>query len=88
MAQLSSFLFNGYLIPFTSLSFLLYLIGLAVYRLFFHPLAKFPGPKLAAVTRYYEAYYDVWKHGRYIWKIRDMHEKYGKFSVIRVSWSN
>ena len=58
--------------------FLLYLLGLALYRLFFHPLARFPGPRLAAITRYCELYYDVLKGGMYIWKIKEMHQKYGK----------
>ena len=54
-----------------------YLVGLAIYRLFFSPLAGFPGPKIAAVTGYYESYYDIFLDGRYIFKIKDMHEKYG-----------
>jgi hypothetical protein len=49
------------------------------WRLVFSPLAKFPGPKLAAVTLWYEFYYDVIKNGRYMWEIEKMHEKYGSF---------
>lgn len=56
-----------------------YIVTLAIYRLTFHPLAKFPGPKLAAITRYYEAYYDVIQNGQYSFQIAKMHKKYGKF---------
>lgn len=56
---------------------LLYGGGLAVYRLFFHPLRKFPGPRLAAATLWYEFYYDVCREGQLIWKIQEMHEEYG-----------
>lgn len=56
-----------------------YLVTLAIYRLFFHPLSKFPGPKLAAITRYYEAYYDIIHNGQYGFEIAKMHKKYGKF---------
>ena len=57
----------------------LYLPTLVIYRLFFHPLASFPGPKLAAVTRYYEAYYDIILPGQYTFKIAQMHKEYGKW---------
>lgn len=55
-----------------------YSAALAIYRLFFSALAGFPGPKIAAVTGYYESYYDIFLDGRYIFKIKEMHEKYGQ----------
>ena len=45
--------------------------------MYFSPLAKFPGPKLAALTLWVEFYYDVVKRGRYTWKIEEMHKQYG-----------
>lgn len=55
-----------------------YLLVLAIYRLYLTPSAKFPGPRLAALCYWYEFYYDVWPHeGQYTWKIRELHEKYG-----------
>ena len=56
----------------------IYFVTLAFYRLFLHPLARFPGPKLAAITRYVEGYYDVVCGGQYTWKIQEMHKKYGE----------
>ena len=54
-----------------------YTFGLVAYRLFFSPLAKFPGPKLAAVSGWYELYYDLVKNGKYVFEIEKMHDKYG-----------
>lgn len=66
-------------------SILLYFASLLVYRLFLHPLAKFPGPKLAAITRYYEGYYDVVQNGQYTFRIAEMHKQYGNLSTSRHS---
>lgn len=59
---------------------IVYFLGRAVYRLFFHPLAKFPGPRLAAVTTFYEGYYEIICNGQYGRKISQLHDKYGTSS--------
>lgn len=78
MAALLNILLDPRLITVLGVLFFLNLVSLALYRIHFHPLAKFPGPKLAAISRYYEGYYDAWKQGRYIFEIDEMHRKYGK----------
>jgi hypothetical protein len=61
-----------------------YSATVAFYRLFLHPLARFPGPRLAALTLWYETYYDVVQNGQYIFRIVEMHKKYGKPLVLHV----
>ncbi|KZM24039.1 uncharacterized protein EKO05_0004605 [Ascochyta rabiei] len=60
-----------------------YAISLAVYRVYLHPLSKYPGPKLAAATQWYEFYFDVLKRGRFAWEIKRMHDLYGP--VVRIN---
>ena len=48
-----------------------------IYSVYLGPLASFPGPKLAAATRWYECYYDVILGGQYTFKIKELHQKYG-----------
>jgi hypothetical protein len=54
-----------------------YVVSKALYRLFFHPLATFPGPKLAALTYKYELYFDGIQTGQYNTEISRMHQQYG-----------
>jgi hypothetical protein len=54
----------------------------AIRRLWFHPLAHIPGPKLAALTWWYEFYYDGIQQGRYVFKIQELHKQYGKSSIL------
>ena len=56
----------------------------AIYRLFLSPLRKIPGPRLAALKYWYETYYEVWKPGQYAFKIKELHEHYGK--LARTWW--
>lgn len=57
----------------------LYTVALVVYRLYFSPLTKFPGPKLVAATGWVEFYWDVIIGGRYLFEIEKMHDKYGQY---------
>lgn len=56
---------------------LLGLISLYIYRLYFSPISHFPGPKLAAISRWYEAYYEIILDGQYSRKIAELHDQYG-----------
>ncbi|KAI0132579.1 cytochrome P450 [Xylariales sp. AK1849] len=61
---------------------IVYLCSVAIYRLYFSPLAQFPGPKLAALTTWYGGYHDLVNGGQYVWVVEEMHRKYGP--VVRV----
>ena len=60
------------------ISLVVYLVALAVYRLYLSPIAKFPGPKLAALTQWVETYYELKSPGgQFGWVYRKWHEQYG-----------
>ncbi|KAK2738258.1 hypothetical protein FQN57_007121 [Myotisia sp. PD_48] len=60
-----------------------YLIWLAASRLIWSPLAKFPGPRLAALSNWYEFYYDVFLQGKFTAHIQDLHKQYGP--IVRIT---
>jgi hypothetical protein len=59
----------------------LYFFGI-INRLFFNPLSGFPGPRLAAATRWYETYFDVLCGGQFMYEIQRLHKIYGP--VVRI----
>ena len=59
---------------------LTWVLCIALYRLFLSPIANIPGPTLAALTSWYECYYDVIKPGQYVWKIKELHAQYGWYT--------
>ncbi|KAL4941900.1 hypothetical protein BDV06DRAFT_222655 [Aspergillus oleicola] len=62
---------------------LLWTITESIRRLYFHPISHIPGPRLAALTWWYEFYYDFIHPGKYVFKIQELHEGYGP--IIRVT---
>ncbi|KAL4764898.1 cytochrome P450 [Aspergillus foveolatus] len=52
--------------------------SIAIYRLFFHRLRRFPGPRLSKLSRFYDAYL-AGKGLQYHVEIAEMHKKYGNF---------
>lgn len=68
-----------FLLVLPLLASIAYIVGVAVYRFYFHPLAQYPGPPLAKITDLYFTYH-AWKGDRHLefWRC---HEKYGK--VVR-----
>ena len=76
--------FTWELAAYTSLAcWVVYAVCLGVYRLWYSPIAHLPGPKLAALTQYYEFYYDIILGGQYTFRIVEMHKQYGP--VVRIS---
>ena len=48
------------------------------YRLYFHPLARVPGPILASLTDYYVTYYDLVRDGDMVKQLERLHHRYGQ----------
>jgi cytochrome P450 len=64
-------------------AWLIYVLFLTYHRLFLSPISKFPGPKLAAASFWYEFYYDIVLGGKYFRKIKSLHEEYGP--IVRIN---
>lgn len=62
------------------LALAVYVSILCIYRLFVSPLSRVPGPKLAAATGWYEAYFELCHSfgGQYLFHIQELHNRYGK----------
>ena len=67
----------GYFASGSAAILLIYALITVIHRLYFSPLAGFPGPRIAAATGWYEFYFDIIKRGSYIYEIEKMHHTYG-----------
>ncbi|KUJ11632.1 cytochrome P450 3A17 [Mollisia scopiformis] len=61
---------------------LLYRFGVIVYRLYFHPLSKYPGPKHLAISGLPQMYYQN-VTGTFYKDIRALHDQHG--NIVRVA---
>ncbi|CRG84223.1 Trichodiene oxygenase [Talaromyces islandicus] len=59
-----------------------YIIYNLLYNLFWHPLASFPGPTIAAVTPLYKAYIDLVAKSSFVHALEKLHSQYG--DIVRV----
>ena len=76
--------FSASLLPYVAAALTVFLSAKIVYRLKLHPLAAFPGPRLAAVTSMYGGFYDLsFSSSSYVKELPALHAKYGQ-STIRV----
>lgn len=57
---------------------LIYYLPRTIYRLYFHPISSFPGPRLAAASTKYEFYWDFIRGGQYSKHIGKLHGRYGE----------
>ena len=57
-------------------------VTLAIRQIFYHPLSKFPGPRLAALTPLYKTYYEVFRGGELLRRIQELHNMHGEWSLL------
>ena len=61
----------------TVFTYFVVLIIAGIRRVYFHPLSKFPGPRFAALTKWWQTYHDVARHGKLLEELGHLHEIYG-----------
>lgn len=70
--------FKVKLAEYAVIFYITYKVFTYIQRLYFHPLSKFPGPKIAAASKLYEFYWDSYQHGRLWAKLPELHRHYGE----------
>lgn len=59
-------------------AYLLYWILRSIYRLYLHPLSRFPGSRIAAATTLYKAYIDVREDLSLVHELKRLHGIHGE----------
>ena len=62
----------------------IFIVVEGIRRVWFHPLSRYPGPRLAALTLWWQCYYDVFLNGggQLLAHLEPLHEKYGMCPYI------
>lgn len=69
---------------FLVVALLVKLIATGIYHAYFDELSHIPGPRLAAATKLWWVYYNVYPHnGKLCFLLPELHKKYGP--IIRIS---
>ena len=85
-AQYAPDTFKGRILLFVELYTIWYIVywtAQILYRLTFHPLAKYPGPFLCRIGYFYQMYYEAILNGKMLERLPMLHEKYGKSRFLR-----
>lgn len=53
----------------------------SIYNLYYHPLAKFPGPKYAAATEWHKTYQEVICQRSWVSLLKELHARYGMMTA-------
>ena len=63
----------------SSIAYVAYTAVAAVYNLYFHPLAHFPGPRVAAASSWWQVYVELIKQESLSIKLLELNRKYGMY---------
>jgi hypothetical protein len=65
-----------------------YVVYAVIYNVYFHPLAKFPGPPVARVTTYWKAYVECIANQSFSHVLVELHAQYGEMSLLGLAVPN
>lgn len=68
--------------PAMVISIIVWTLGRVVYNLYFHPLAKYPGPRMAAATEWWQAWLEIFKAESLSLTLLELHAKHG--DIVRI----
>jgi hypothetical protein len=70
------------LLPAALATAIAYAVYAVIYNVYFHPLAKFPGPPIAKATIYWKAYVECIQQRSFCHVLVDLHARYGEMARL------